>query len=80
MKREFVERVKNRLVHVLEESQMQELEMAITICLDGLQLQKECTELSTEVVNNWEYCKRYLQYLVVSGKSKGTIEKFKMAL
>ena len=39
MKREFIERVKNRLVHVLEESQMQELEMAITICLDGLQLQ-----------------------------------------
>lgn len=80
MKREFVERVKNRLVHVLEESQMQELEMAITICLDGLQLQKECTELSTEVVNNWEYCKRYLQYLVVSGKSKGTIGNYGMHL
>lgn len=80
MKREFIERVKNRLVHVLEESQMQELEMAITICLDGLQLQKECTELSTEVVNNWEYCKRYLQYLVVSGKSKGTIGNYGMHL
>ena len=80
MKREFIERVKNRLVHVLEESQMQELEMAITICLDGLQLQKECTELSAEVVNNWEYCKRYLQYLVVSGKSKGTIGNYGMHL
>ena len=80
MKREFIERVKNRLVHVLEESQMQELEMAITICLDGLQLQKECMELSTEVVNNWEYCKRYLQYLVVSGKSKGTIGNYGMHL
>ena len=80
MKREFIERVKNRLVHVLEESQRQELEMAITICLDGLQLQKECTELSTEVVNNWEYCKRYLQYLVVSGKSKGTIGNYGMHL
>ena len=80
MKREFIERVKNRLVHVLEESQMQELEMAITICLDVLQLQKECTELSTEVVNNWEYCKRYLQYLIVSGKSKGTIGNYGMHL
>lgn len=80
MKREFVERVKNRLVHVLDESQMQELEMAITICLDGLQLQKECTELSTEVIDNWEYCKRYLQYLIVSGKSKGTIGNYGMHL
>lgn len=80
MKREFIERVKNRLVHVLDESQMQELEMAIIICLDGLQLQKECTELSTEVVNNWEYCKRYLQYMVVSGKAKGTIGNYGMHL
>ena len=76
MKKEFIERVKNRLVHIMDESQMQELEMAIIICLDGLELQKECTELSTEVVNNWEYCKRYLQYLVVSGKSKGTIGNY----
>ena len=80
MKKEFIERVKNRLVHIMDESQMQELEMAIIICLDGLELQKECTELSTEVVNNWEYCKRYLQYLVVSGKSKGTIGNYGMHL
>ena len=80
MKRDFIESVKNRLVHVLDESQMQELEMAITICLDGLQLQKECTELSTQVVDNWEYCRRYMQSLVVAGKAKGTIENYGMHL
>lgn len=80
MKRDFIESVKNRLVHVLDESQMQELEMAITICLGGLQLQKECTELSTQVVDNWEYCRRYMQSLVVAGKAKGTIENYGMHL
>ena len=80
MKREFIERVKSRLIHVLDESQMQELEMAITICFDGLQLQKECTELSTNVVDNWEYCKRYLQSMVVAGNALGTIENYKMHL
>lgn len=80
MKRDFIERVKNRLVHALNESQMKELEMAITICLGGLQLQKECTELSTQVVDNWEYCRRYMQSLVVAGKAKGTIENYGMHL
>lgn len=80
MKKEFIEKVKNRMMHVLDESQMQELEMAIVICLSGIQLQKECAEVSTEVIDNWEYCRRYLQYLTVSGKSKGTIGNYCMHL
>lgn len=80
MKRKFIENVKNRMIGILDQGQMQELEMAIIICLNGIQMQRETTELSTEVVDNWEYCRRYLQSLVVSGKSKGTISNYSMHL
>lgn len=78
MKREFIENVKNRLVHVLDENQMQELEMAIALCLGGIHLQKECTEVSTEVIDNWEFLRLFLQHMVVSGKSRGTAANYKM--
>lgn len=52
MKREFIDGVKNRMAQVLNDEQLQELEMAITICLGGLELKKEHTEVSTKVIIN----------------------------
>lgn len=78
MKREFIDGVKNRMAQVLNDEQLQELEMAITICLGGLELKKEHTEVSTEVIDNWEYLRLFLQHLVVSGKSRGTAANYKM--
>lgn len=80
MKREFIEQVKMRMAGILNEEQLQELEMAITISLGGLQLQKECTEVSTEVIDNWEYLRLFLQHMIVSGKSQGTVANYKMHL
>lgn len=80
MKREFIEQVKMRMAGILNEEQLQELEMAITISLGGLQLQKACTEVSTEVIDNWEYLRLFLQHMIVSGKSQGTVANYKMHL
>lgn len=80
MKREFIENVKSRLVHVLDDCQMQEVEMVLSLCLGGVILQKECTEVSSEVIDNFEYLRMYLQHMVVSGKSNGTIANYKMHL
>lgn len=80
MKRDFIEAVKLRMVDVLDDNQLQELQMALMICLNGIELRKECTELSTEVVNNWEYCRRFLQYMIVKGCSQGTVDNYKMHL
>lgn len=80
MKREFVERVKEKMADILNEAQLQELEMAITICLGGLELRKECTAISTEVIDNWEYLRLFLQHMIVSGKSRGTVANYKMHL
>ena len=80
MKHEFIENVKSRLVHVLDECQMQEVEMVLSLCLGGVILQKECTEVSTKVIDNFEYLRMYLQHMVVSGKSNGTIANYKMHL
>lgn len=43
---------KNRMAQALNDEQLQELEMAITICLGGLELKKEYTEVSTKVIIN----------------------------
>lgn len=80
MKREFIEQVKMRMAGILNEEQLQELEMAIRISLGGLQLQKECAEVSTEVIDNWEYLRLFLQHMIVSGKSQGTVANYKMHL
>ena len=80
MKREIIENVKRKMVAVLDEVQLQELEMVLVLCLGGVQIQKECTELSVEVVDNWEYLRMFLQHMVVSGKSRGTAANYKMHL
>lgn len=80
MKREFIENVKLRMCNILDDRQMVELQMALSICLQGIELKKECTELSTEVIDNWEYCQRFLQHMIVKGSSPGTIDNYKMHL
>ena len=77
MKREFIENVKTRMAHILDEAQLQELQMALSICLGGIELQKECTEVSVEVIDNYEYLRLFLQHMVVSGKSRGTARNYK---
>lgn len=80
MKNEFIEAVKLRMSSTLNDQQMTELQMALSICLQGIELKKECTELSTEVIDNWEYCQRFLQYMIVKGSAPGTIDNYKMHL
>lgn len=60
MKMELIDRVMQRMMSVLDEKQLQELRMALVISLEGLTVEKEKTELSTEVIDNWEYVRRFL--------------------
>lgn len=55
MKMELIDRVMQRMMDILDEKQLQELRMALVISLEGLTVEKEKTELSTEVIDNWEY-------------------------
>lgn len=80
MKMEIIEKVVQRMSGILDTGQMQELKMAMIICMEGYEIQKESTELSTEVVGNWEYCMRFLQNMVVSGKSPGTVADYQSHL
>ena len=73
MKMELIDRVLQRMMKLLDQTQMQALKMAMMICMEGLEIRKEQTELSTEVVDNWEFSKRFLQAMAVSGKAEGTI-------
>lgn len=78
MKTELIDDVLQRMVEILDQTQMQALKLALTISMEGLEIQKEQTELSTEVTDNWEYSQRFLQSMVVSGKSQGTIVQYRM--
>lgn len=55
MKMELVDRVMQRMMGTLDEKQLQEVRMALVISLEGLTVEREKTELSTEVIDNWEY-------------------------
>jgi len=74
MKMELVDRVLQRMSGLLDVNQMQDLKTALIISMEGLEIRKEQTALSTEVVDNWEYSRRFLQAMAVAGKAKGTIE------
>lgn len=78
MKMEFIEKVVNRMIGILDANQIQELKTALIISMEDLEIRKEQTELSTDVVDNWEYRRRFLQAMVVAGKAKGTIEQYGM--
>ena len=78
VKSELIERVMNRMTGVLNTGQLQELKIALAISMDGLEVRREQTELSTEVMDNWEYLRKYLQALLIAGRSQGTIENYKM--
>lgn len=78
MKMELIEKVMQRMTGILEKKQMQELKAALVISLDGFELRKEQTEISTEITDNWEYRRRFLQSMVVAGNAKGTIEQYGM--
>lgn len=78
MKSELIERVLNRMAGILDDGQMQELKTAMAISMDGFEVRREQTALSTEVVDNWEYLRKYLQALLVAGRSSGTIDNYKM--
>lgn len=73
-----MEKVTNLMSSILDTGQLQELKIVLAISLDGLELRKEQTELSTETTDNWEYLKKFLQGLVMSGRSTGTIEQYRM--
>lgn len=80
MKTELIEKVVSRMVGILTTNQIQELKTALVISLEGLEIRKEQTELSTEVTDNGVYCRRFLQAMVMAGKSSGTIEQYQMHL
>ena len=65
--------VLQRMMGMLDQTQMQALKMAMVISMEGLEIRKEETELSTEVTDNWEFSRRFLQAMVVAGKAQGTI-------
>ena len=58
MKMELIDRVMQRMMGTLDEKQLQELRMALVISLEGFVVEREKTELSTEVIDNWEYVPR----------------------
>lgn len=78
MKTELVERVMQRMSGILDDYELQELKLAMMMAMDGMVVEKECTELSTEVMDNSEYSRKYLQAMLMSGKSPGTIEQYQM--
>ena len=55
MKMEIIDMVLQRMTGLLDQSQMQALKMAMVISMEGLEIRKEETELSTEVTDNWEF-------------------------
>ena len=80
MKMELIDRVMQRMMSVLDEKQLQELRMALVISIEGLTVEKEKTELSTEVIDNWEYVRRFLQAFLMSGKSQETVKQYQLHL
>lgn len=78
MKMELIDSVLQRMAGILDQDQMQALKMAMAISMEGLEIRKEQTELSTNVTDNWEYSRRFLQAMVVAGKSEGTIVQYRM--
>ena len=78
MKMELVDKVLQRMSGILNQNQMQELKTALIISMDGMEVRKEQTELSTEITDNWEFSRKFLQGMVVAGKAKGTIKQYQM--
>lgn len=78
MKMELIDNVLQRMAGLLDQAQIQALKMAMAICMEGLEIRKEQTELSTEVVDNWEFSRRFLQAMAVAGKAEGTIRQYQM--
>lgn len=62
----------------LDPKQLQELKSALVISLEGYQVTREETQLSTEVHDNWAYAQKFFQALIVAGKAKGTIDTYNM--
>ena len=80
MKMELIDRVMQRMMGTLDEKQLQELRMALVISLEGFVVKREKTELSTEVIDNWEYVRRFLQAFLMSGKSQETVKQYQLHL
>lgn len=80
MKMELIDRVMQRMMGTLDEKQLQELRMALVISLEGFVVEREKTELSTEVIDNWEYVRRFLQAFLMSGKSQETVKQYRLHL
>ena len=80
MKMELIDRVMQRMMGTLDEKQLQELRMALVISLEGFVVEREKTELSTEVIDNWEYVRRFLQAFLMSGKSQETVKQYQLHL
>ena len=59
VKMELIDNVLQRMTGVLDQEQMQALKMAMAISMEGLEIRKEQTELSTDVTDNWEYSRRF---------------------
>lgn len=78
MKMQLIDNVMNLMVKTLDEKQLQELKTALIISLDNYDIVKRETSLSTEVINNWEYAKKYVQNLIISGKSSGTVDTYSL--
>ena len=80
MKMELIDKVLQRMTGILDQMQMQELKTALAISMEGLEIRKEQTELSTETTDNWEFSRRFLQAMAVAGKAQGTIKQYQMHL
>ena len=78
MKMELIDMVLQRMMGMLDQAQLQALKLAMTISMEGLEIRKEQTELSTDVMDNWEFSRRFLQAMAVAGKAEGTIKQYQM--
>ncbi len=76
MKMELIDKILQRMSKALNTEQLQELKAAMIIALDSVQIIEEHTELSTEVLDNGDYARKYLQALLIAGKSEGTIRQY----
>lgn len=78
MKTELIDRVVQRMSELLDDFELQELRMAMVISMEGMVVEKECTDLVACGMDNWEYSRKYLQAMLMAGKSPLTIEQYQM--
>lgn len=78
MKDELIREILSRLSGELSDDQLEDLKQTLIMSMEGLTIEKEETQLSTNLVDNRRYAVIFLEALIVAGKAKGTIYSYKM--